>query len=258
MEGLGSLEGSICKQIIRRLKRTLVLGRQRGGTVCDVVGGSSPLSGPFGLSRGASQPACPPGPGEEHPRKCSSRRASRAAARRPRRRGDFISRMPPGRGAEGRRGVGPRAEPGVGARRPRRPRLWASVRVVWFGPCSREDDAAARVQTRPGPPRTMGSILSRRIAGVEDIDIQANSAYRYPPKSGERPAPALPRPQARPRGPSGRVGALLGPELRAHSTRTPGRGWGAGLAALARPGDLGSVTSLLRASAPSSAHGDNS
>lgn len=31
----------------------------------------------------------------------------------------------------------------------------------------------------------MGSILSRRIAGVEDIDIQANSAYRFPPKSGE-------------------------------------------------------------------------
>ncbi|XP_008567324.1 PREDICTED: E3 ubiquitin-protein ligase MGRN1 isoform X1 [Galeopterus variegatus] len=30
----------------------------------------------------------------------------------------------------------------------------------------------------------MGSILSRRIAGVENIDIQANSAYRYPPKSG--------------------------------------------------------------------------
>ncbi|XP_051024398.1 E3 ubiquitin-protein ligase MGRN1 isoform X8 [Acomys russatus] len=30
----------------------------------------------------------------------------------------------------------------------------------------------------------MGSILSRRIVGVEDIDIQANSAYRYPPKSG--------------------------------------------------------------------------
>ncbi|XP_013930642.1 PREDICTED: E3 ubiquitin-protein ligase MGRN1 isoform X2 [Thamnophis sirtalis] len=30
----------------------------------------------------------------------------------------------------------------------------------------------------------MGSLLSRRIAGVEDIDIQANSAYRYPPKSG--------------------------------------------------------------------------
>ncbi|XP_018612914.1 probable E3 ubiquitin-protein ligase MGRN1 isoform X2 [Scleropages formosus] len=30
----------------------------------------------------------------------------------------------------------------------------------------------------------MGSILTRRIAGVEDIDIQANSAYRYPPKSG--------------------------------------------------------------------------
>ncbi|KAJ7421146.1 E3 ubiquitin-protein ligase MGRN1 [Pitangus sulphuratus] len=35
----------------------------------------------------------------------------------------------------------------------------------------------------------MGSLLSRRIAGVEDIDIQANSAYRYPPKSviQERP-----------------------------------------------------------------------
>ncbi|XP_061837231.1 E3 ubiquitin-protein ligase MGRN1b isoform X1 [Nerophis lumbriciformis] len=30
----------------------------------------------------------------------------------------------------------------------------------------------------------MGSVLSRRIAGVEDIDIQANSAYRFPPKSG--------------------------------------------------------------------------
>ncbi|XP_039632362.1 probable E3 ubiquitin-protein ligase MGRN1 isoform X1 [Polypterus senegalus] len=30
----------------------------------------------------------------------------------------------------------------------------------------------------------MGSIISRRMAGVEDIDIQANSAYRYPPKSG--------------------------------------------------------------------------
>uniref|UniRef100_G1DG22 E3 ubiquitin-protein ligase n=1 Tax=Capra hircus TaxID=9925 RepID=G1DG22_CAPHI len=30
----------------------------------------------------------------------------------------------------------------------------------------------------------MGSILAPRIAGVEDIDIQANSAYRYPPKSG--------------------------------------------------------------------------
>lgn len=46
----------------------------------------------------------------------------------------------------------------------------------------------------------MGSLLSRRIAGVEDIDIQANSAYRYPPKSGEarrwlRPPP--PRPSAR-------------------------------------------------------------
>lgn len=61
---------------------------------------------------------------------------------------------------------------------------------VWPGP------GHVRVRTplsppasHPSPPRTMGSILSRRIAGVEDIDIQANSAYRYPPKSGERPAP---------------------------------------------------------------------
>ncbi|XP_071975784.1 E3 ubiquitin-protein ligase MGRN1 [Engystomops pustulosus] len=30
----------------------------------------------------------------------------------------------------------------------------------------------------------MGAVWGRRIAGVEDIDIQANSAYRYPPKSG--------------------------------------------------------------------------
>ena len=41
----------------------------------------------------------------------------------------------------------------------------------------------------------MGSILSRRIAGVEDIDIQANSAYRYPPKSGEWPPRLQPRPR---------------------------------------------------------------
>ncbi|OCT58247.1 mahogunin ring finger 1, E3 ubiquitin protein ligase S homeolog isoform X1 [Xenopus laevis] len=30
----------------------------------------------------------------------------------------------------------------------------------------------------------MGAVWGRRMAGVEDIDIQANSAYRYPPKSG--------------------------------------------------------------------------
>lgn len=57
----------------------------------------------------------------------------------------------------------------------------------------------------------MGSLLSRRIAGVEDIDIQANSAYRYPPKSGEarrwlRPPP--PRPSAR--GGFPEPGGLLG------------------------------------------------
>lgn len=96
---------------------------------------------------------------------------------------------------------------------------------------------------RPGLPRTMGSILSRRIAGVEDIDIQANSAYRYPPKSGERPA----RPRARSRrglgwnaGWAGRARAVRSeegavgsarpaalpeppsPELRATSTQTVG------------------------------------
>lgn len=55
----------------------------------------------------------------------------------------------------------------------------------------------------------MGSILSRRIAGVEDIDIQANSAYRYPPKCGEwrTRAPTAWRPAGRARRAGG--GALL-------------------------------------------------
>lgn len=44
---------------------------------------------------------------------------------------------------------------------------------------------AAALPCRPRAAAAMGSLLSRRIAGVEDIDIQANSAYRYPPKSGE-------------------------------------------------------------------------
>lgn len=79
-----------------------------------------------------------------------------------------------------------------------------------------------RCSVSPGatalPAAAMGSLLSRRIAGVEDIDIQANSAYRYPPKSGEgrgaaplsagdggrgmglRRAPCPPPPQAAPRG----------------------------------------------------------
>ncbi|KAK1343810.1 hypothetical protein QTO34_014363 [Cnephaeus nilssonii] len=37
---------------------------------------------------------------------------------------------------------------------------------------------------RAGPLCTMGSILSQRIVGVEDIDFQANSAYCYLPKCG--------------------------------------------------------------------------
>lgn len=117
----------------------------------------------------------------------------------------------------------------------------------------------------------MGSILSRRIAGVEDIDIQANSAYRYPPKSGERPVRARTARRglggrrggqdAPTRGPRcrGGVGALLGPppfllsaspELRAPSTRIPGFVGSPRLTALSRLGDLGSVTSSLNASAP--------
>ncbi|KAJ8786607.1 hypothetical protein J1605_006096 [Eschrichtius robustus] len=76
----------------------------------------------------------------------------------------------------------------------------------------------------------MGSILSRRIAGVEDIDIQANSAYRYPPKSASlHGGPRALRPD-------------------------PGAWVGTALTASSRLGDLGSVGSLLRASAPSYAH----
>lgn len=51
---------------------------------------------------------------------------------------------------------------------------------------ARRRRAALLCVPRPAlPAAAMGSLLSRRIAGVEDIDIQANSAYRYPPKSGE-------------------------------------------------------------------------
>ncbi|TEA31894.1 hypothetical protein DBR06_SOUSAS8310135, partial [Sousa chinensis] len=81
----------------------------------------------------------------------------------------------------------PRAEPGVGARRPSaRGSGRASVRPGTGYVRVRTPPAPPPPpsHTRPGPPCTMGSILSRRIAGVEDIDIQANSAYRYPPKSG--------------------------------------------------------------------------
>lgn len=86
----------------------------------------------------------------------------------------------------------------------------------------------------------MGSILSRRIAGVEDIDIQANSAYRYPPKSGERSAPGAygkaragtlaRRARGRGLGPGRPARRPLGrsyPEpLRGPAAPTPRRGWG--------------------------------
>lgn len=32
----------------------------------------------------------------------------------------------------------------------------------------------------------MGALTSRQNAGVEEVDIPANSVYRYPPKSGKR------------------------------------------------------------------------
>lgn len=37
----------------------------------------------------------------------------------------------------------------------------------------------------PGP--AMGALTSRQNAGVEEVDVPANSVYRYPPKSGEPP-----------------------------------------------------------------------
>lgn len=193
-------------------------------TICGAVDGSSPLdSGPFGLSRSSCQQL-------QRVRKRSMlgnvvpKLSPCAAARRPQRRGDSVSRRASDTGgAEGRRGVGPRAEPEVGARRPRLPRP-CSVCVVWSGPCPCEDSAAAaRVPPQPGLPCTMGSILSRRIAGVEDIDIQANSAYRYPPKSGERPAPT-PGADGEERAGLGGWRGGQGPPARGPPRR---RGWGA-------------------------------
>lgn len=32
----------------------------------------------------------------------------------------------------------------------------------------------------------MGALTSRQNAGVEEVDVPANSVYRYPPKSGKR------------------------------------------------------------------------
>lgn len=189
-------------------------------------------------------------------------RALRAASPCPRRRGDSISRGALGRG-RGAAVASARQSRGVGARRLRLPRPWAGVRAACSRPCLREDAAAAApVLLGPGRPAvTMGSILSRRIAGVEDIDIQANSAYRYPPKCGEwrTRAPTAWRELggrrdgrgAPVRGPPrrGRVGAQVGsrpclpsscPELLAPWTRPPGRAWGRGLTSSSRLGDLGS------------------
>lgn len=125
---------------------------------------------------------------------------------------------------------------------------------------------------RPGSPCTMGSILSRRIAGVEDIDIQANSAYRYPPKSGERPLGSASGGRDLGRNSGGQGAPARGSPQRVRwglcPARCPpcssrpgaprdlhsGRGWSPGLPAPSRLGDLGSVTSPLGASLFSSAH----
>lgn len=177
-------------------------------------------------------------------------------------------------GAEGRRGVGLPAELrlGLGSRGAR----GRGLVCVWPGPghVRLRTPPPPAFRSRSGPPRTMGSILSRRIAGVEDIDIQANSAYRYPPKSGERPlgsgsggrdlvrstggqsVPARGCPQRVRRG----LCSVRGPP----GASRPGaprdvpsdRGWGSGLPAPSPSGlgDLGSVTSPLGASASLSAH----
>lgn len=41
-----------------------------------------------------------------------------------------------------------------------------------------------RAPAEPGP--AMGALTSRQNAGVEEVDVPANSVYRYPPKSGKR------------------------------------------------------------------------
>lgn len=95
----------------------------------------------------------------------------------------------PGELRAGRRGAtaSDPASPGGGLDQGTAVSVCPCVRAAWFWPCPREDFTAATTQV-PAGAFMMGSILSRRIAGVEDIDIQANSAYRYPPKSGELPA----------------------------------------------------------------------
>lgn len=149
-------------------------------------------------------------------------RGRRAASAR---RGLHFPRCLSAGGAEGRRGVGPEAEPGVGARRPSaRGCGRVSVRPGPGHDCVRPPQLPLS-QPRPSPPRTMGSILSRRIAGVEDIDIQANSAYRYPPKSGE--VLSRPRPWAQ----TARRGLGRGP-LRGGWIRSSGRPAGPSAAAL--------------------------
>lgn len=123
---------------------------------------------------------CSSGPGPAGSAPC--RQSARSAAGRPW--GVRVPRPPPRRGWS----APLRGPPGVVvAGRADSLSRRASRRRRGCGPL-----AAAVAPFRsasPGPPAllaaAMGSLLSRRIAGVEDIDIQANSAYRYPPKSGE-------------------------------------------------------------------------
>lgn len=63
----------------------------------------------------------------------------------------------------------------------------------------------------PGP--AMGALTSRQNAGVEEVDVPANSVYRYPPKSGEPPGVSRPG-AAGGEGRGERVGLRAGVTLR--------------------------------------------
>ena len=286
MEGVGSSKG-VCTNKLLKSQRLMMLvscfGMQRAG----YFAGWSLPSGlrsiwfvPEGLSTTSESP------GAELPGKCSSplgfpRRRSAPTATR----GLHFPRCFALRGGGGlpwRRAPG-RAGGGGSGRPCARGRGRASVRPGPGHVRVRTPPPPPPPQPRPGPPPIMGSILSRRIAGVEDIDIQANSAYRYPPKSGEWP-PRLqpwPRPGLLPRartarragwsawaagsgqrglaaGPAaeGGLGALLSPAALPAASLSgaprdlhpdPGARVGPALTAAARPGDLGSVSSPLRA-----------
>lgn len=84
---------------------------------------------------------------------------------------------------------------------PARPRIGAAAPALTRRRCRarrRAGDAAGggrrrsapvpvpgrRAPVEPGP--AMGALTSRQNAGVEEVDIPANSVYRYPPKSGKR------------------------------------------------------------------------